>query len=82
MLNTFYAEFLGNSPRWFKNLILAFLVTCYPLTLALGETVMGWAFIAMFIMTLALALKCYPLQSGGLLAIAALAIGLTAIPYD
>ncbi|TDR23410.1 sodium/proton antiporter NhaB [Marinicella litoralis] len=77
MLNTFYTEFLGNSPRWFKNLIIAFLVTCYPLTLLLGETIMGWAFIAMFIMTLALALKCYPLQSGGLLAIAALAIGLT-----
>jgi NhaB family Na+:H+ antiporter len=77
MLNTFYSEFLGNSPRWFKNLILAFLATCYPLTLLLGEMVMGWAFILMFIMTLALALKCYPLQSGGLLALAALAIGLT-----
>ncbi len=77
MLNTFYSEFLGNSPRWFKNAIIAFLVACYPLTLLLGETVMGWAFIGMFIMTLALALKCYPLQSGGLLAIAVLAIGLT-----
>lgn len=77
MLNTFYSEFLGNSPRWFKNLIIAFLFACYPLTLLLGQTIMGWAFIAMFILTLALALKCYPLQSGGLLAIAALAIGLT-----
>lgn len=77
MLNTFYSEFLGNSPRWFKNTIIAFLLACYPLTLLLGETVMGWAFIGMFIMTLALALKCYPLQSGGLLAIAVLAIGLT-----
>ena len=77
MLNTFYSEFLGNSPRWFKNTIIAFLLACYPLTLLLGETIMGWAFIGMFIMTLALALKCYPLQSGGLLAIAALAIGLT-----
>jgi NhaB family Na+:H+ antiporter len=77
MLNTFYSEFLGNSPRWFKTTILAFLIACYPLTLLLGETIMGWAFIAMFIMTLALALKCYPLQSGGLLALAVLAIGLT-----
>ena len=77
MLNTFYSEFLGNSPSWFKNTIIAFLVACYPLTLILGQTFMGWAFIVMFIMTLALALKCYPLQSGGLLAIAALVIGLT-----
>ncbi|WP_223788118.1 sodium/proton antiporter NhaB [Marinicella meishanensis] len=77
MLNSFYNEFLGNSPQWFKNVIIAFLLACYPLTLLLGETVMGWAFILMFIMTLALALKCYPLQSGGLLAIAVLALGLT-----
>lgn len=77
MLNTFYTEFLGNSPTWFKNAILLFLAACYPLTLLLGETIMGWAFIMMFIMTLALALKCYPLQSGGLLALAILALGLT-----
>ena len=38
---------------------------------------MGWAFIAMFIITLAMALKCYPLQSGGILAIAILLLGLT-----
>lgn len=77
MLRVFFTEFLGNSPVWFKTLILAFLVASYPLTLILGETIMGWAFILMFIMTLALALKCYPLQSGGLLALAVLAIGLT-----
>jgi NhaB family Na+:H+ antiporter len=38
--------------------------------------VMGWAFIIMFIFTLAMALKCYPLQSGGLLGLAILALGL------
>ncbi|PIE69765.1 MAG: sodium/proton antiporter NhaB [Deltaproteobacteria bacterium] len=57
--------------------MVVFLLSCYPLTLLLGKTVMGWSFILMFIMTLALALKCYPLQSGGLVALAALAIGLT-----
>lgn len=77
MFRVFYSEFLGNSPNWFKTLILAFLVAAYPLNLLLGDTVMGWAFIGMFIMTLALALKCYPLQSGGLLALAVLALGLT-----
>jgi len=77
MLSLAYKSFLGNSPNWFKTLILAFLIISFPLTLVLGKTIVGWAFIAMFILTLAMALKCYPLQSGGLLAIAALLIGLT-----
>ncbi len=70
-------QFLGNSPRWFKYVMLGFLIACYPATLLLGKTVMGWAFIVMFIFTLAMALKCYPLQSGGLLGLAILALGLT-----
>jgi NhaB family Na+:H+ antiporter len=73
----FYKLFLGNSPYWFKNLILAFLALCYPLYLILGEVAIGWMFIAMFILTLAMALRCYPLQSGGLLAIAVMLLGLT-----
>ena len=77
MLSLAYKSFLGQSPNWFKTLILTFLVICFPLTLIFGKMVVGWAFIAMFILTLAMALKCYPLQSGGLLAIAALLIGLT-----
>ena len=43
----------------------------------LGKTITAWIFIAEFIFTLAMALKCYPLQSGGLLAIEAIALGLT-----
>ena len=77
MLALAYKEFLGNSPLWFKNIILLFLVVCLPLKLIVGTTVLGWMFIAMFILTLAMALKCYPLQSGGLIAIAILALGLT-----
>lgn len=77
MLTLAYNEFLGNSPRWFKSAILIFLVAAWPLKLALGTTVIGWMFIAMFILTLAMALKCYPLQSGGLLGLAILALGLT-----
>ena len=64
MLALAYKEFLGNSPLWFKNIILLFLVVCLPLKLIVGTTVLGWMFIAMFILTLAMALKCYPLQSG------------------
>jgi len=72
-----YREFLGNSPPWFKNVILGFLVLSLPLKLIVGATVLGWLFLAMFILTLAMALKCYPLQSGGLLALGILALGLT-----
>ena len=43
----------------------------------MSPTVAAWLFIAEFIFTLAMALKCYPLQSGGLLAIEILALGLT-----
>ena len=77
MIKIAYNEFLGNSPIWFKLSILAFLVLCFPLKMVVGTTVLGWMFIGMFILTLALALKCYPLQSGGLLGIAILALGLT-----
>ncbi len=42
-----------------------------------GPFVAGWVLIAEFIFTLAMALKCYPLQPGGLLAIEAVVLGLT-----
>ena len=77
MIQIAFREFLGNSPTWFKLSILVFLVLSLPLKLLVGTTVLGWMFIAMFILTLAMALKCYPLQSGGLLGIAILALGLT-----
>jgi NhaB family Na+:H+ antiporter len=38
--------------------------------------VVGWVLIAQFIFTLAMALKCYPLQPGGLLALEAIILGL------
>ena len=77
MLRIAYDEFLGNSPAWFKQLILGFLVLCLPIKMMLGATMTGWLFLALFILTLAMALKCYPLQSGGVLALAILALGLT-----
>ncbi|MEP2969680.1 SLC13 family permease, partial [Nonlabens ulvanivorans] len=72
-----FKSFLGNSPTWFKSTILAFLVFNTAAYFVLDGTVMGWIFIAEFIFCLAMALKCYPLQSGGLLAIQVIALGLT-----
>ncbi|APX99576.1 sodium/proton antiporter NhaB [Lacinutrix venerupis] len=69
-------QFLGNSPKWFKFTMIAFLIINIPL-FYINPTVCAWLFIGEFIFCLAMALKCYPLQSGGLLAIEALALGLT-----
>ncbi len=41
------------------------------------HTVTAWALVLQFIFTLAMALKCYPLQPGGLLTIEALILGMT-----
>ena len=86
MINNLYKMFLGSSPSWYKNTIIAFLIfnpiALYALnSIGLnGAFFIGWLLLLQFIFTLALALKCYPLQPGGLLAIQALIIGLTS-PY-
>lgn len=71
-----FKYFLGNSPRWFKLTMISFLIINIPLYF-INPTIASWVFIGEFIFTLAMALKCYPLQSGGLLAIQILALGLT-----
>jgi len=70
-------SFLGHAPGWYKTTILAFLVGNVGIYFALGPLVTGWAILAEFILTLAMALKCYPLQPGGLLALQAILLGLT-----
>jgi len=69
-------NFLGHSANWYKQLIIAFLVI-NPIVFAISPFVAGWLLIIEFILTLAMALKCYPLQPGGLLAIEAVIIGMT-----
>ena len=70
-------NFLGGAPRWYKWTIVGFLLV-NPLVLAIaGPFVAGCLVVAQFIFTLALALQCYPLQPGGLIAIEAIALGLT-----
>ncbi len=72
-----FKYFLGNSPKWFKIIMIGFLIFNVFSYFILGPVVTAWLFIGEFIFTLAMALKCYPLQSGGILAIEALALGLT-----
>ncbi len=68
-------NFLGPSANWYKLLIIAFLVI-NPIVFAINPFIAGWLLILEFILTLAMALKCYPLQPGGLLAIEAIVIGM------
>jgi NhaB family Na+:H+ antiporter len=70
-------NFLGDSPRWYKLTIVGFLVANPFILLLAGPFVAGWVLIAQFIFTLAMALTCYPLQPGGLLAIEAVVLGMT-----
>ncbi len=83
-LGAFAHNFLGNAPGWYKQTILMFLLV-NPIALwILGPQATGWLLIGEFIFTLAMALKCYPLLPGGLLAIEAIVIGMAspAAVYD
>ncbi len=72
----FLDNFLGNSPEWYKFTILTFLIINPVLFYQVSPFLAGWALILEFIFTLAMALKCYPLQSGGLIAIEAIFVGM------
>ncbi len=70
-------NFLGGAAAWYKKTIILFLVINPVLLLALGPFVTGWVLVGEFIFCLAMALKCYPLQPGGLLAFEAVLLGMT-----
>ena len=70
-------NFLGNSPTWYKWTIIGFLILNPILVLLLDQPfIAGWVLVLEFIFTLAMALKCYPLQPGGLIAIQGIVLGL------
>ena len=75
--NPFIQNFLGNSPEWYKAAIIGFLLINPILFFYVSPYIAGWVLVGQFIFTLAMALKCYPLQPGGLLAIQAVFIGMT-----
>ena len=74
---------MGSSANWYKNLIITFLVSNPIIYFILLNTnldagfILGWIILGQFIVTLAMALECYPLQPGGLIAIQSVILGLT-----
>jgi NhaB family Na+:H+ antiporter len=75
--DAFARNFLGNAPRWYKLAIAACLILNPVMLYTAGPFIAGWLLIGEFIFTLAMALKCYPLPAGGLLAFEAVVIGMT-----
>jgi len=74
---SFLDNFLGNAADWYKLTIIMFLVLNPIVLVTLGAFVAGWLLVGEFIFCLAMALKCYPLQPGGLLALEAVILGMT-----
>jgi NhaB family Na+:H+ antiporter len=72
-----FDSFLGRAPRWYKLTIIV-LLALNPVVLNIaGVSVTGWLVLAEFIFVLAMTLKCYPLQPGGLLALEAVLMRMT-----
>ena len=75
-------NFLGDAPQHYKHTIIAFLIInpflffCLPFIGVNGGFWVGWALLLQFIYTLTMALRCYPLGPGGLLAIEAFVLGM------
>lgn len=72
----FANNFLGHAPLWYSTTIITFLVINPIVLYVAGPFVAGWFLMIQFIFTLAMALKCYPLQPGGLLALQSIILGL------
>ena len=70
-------NFLGNAASWYKLTIIGFLLLNPIAMVVAGPFITGWLLVGEFIFCLAMALKCYPLQPGGLLAIEAVVLGMT-----
>ncbi len=79
--NAFIKNFLGKAPDWYKVAIIAFLIINPLVFFFVSKFFAGWLLVAEFIFTLAMALKCYPLQPGGLLAIEAVMVGMTSAEH-
>ena len=76
LAGAFWRNFLGHAPDWYKWLIIGFLAANPVLLAIAGPVVTSWALLFQFIVTLMMALRCYPLQPGGLIAIEATLLGL------
>ena len=77
-----YEKLSWSEPDWYKLVHCSFFSIVNPIIFFfISPFLAGWLLVAEFIFTLAMALKCYPLQPGGLLAIEAIIIGMTNVEH-
>ena len=76
-LSICYHRFLGNSPVGTRKRLSPSCCSTRCCCSTAGPFITGWIIIGEFIFTLAMALKCYPLQSGGIIAFEVVLIGMT-----
>ncbi|MBE5254265.1 sodium/proton antiporter NhaB [Mixta mediterraneensis] len=72
----FKRNFLGQSPDWYKALMIGFLILNPLMYFFVSPFAAGWLLVIEFIFTLGMALKCHPLLPGGLLAVEAIFTGM------
>lgn len=72
-----FGSFLGRAPAWYKLTLLVLLAINPVVLLLAGKVITGWLILFEFIFVLAMTLKCYPLQPGGLLALESVLLRLT-----
>ncbi|UJF20294.1 sodium/proton antiporter NhaB (plasmid) [Vibrio sp. SS-MA-C1-2] len=81
VIKALFKNFLGKAPTYYKIAIISFLIINPVVYFFISPFIAGWLLVCEFIFTLAMALKCYPLISGGLLAIEAVSIGMTSAEH-
>ncbi len=77
IFKSLWLNFLGNSPQWYKVIIVIILLFNPIIILAFGPTILSSLILVEFIFTLIMALNCYPLLPGGLIVLEAIFLGLT-----
>ena len=68
-------NFMGTASTWYKLFVVVCLII-NPFVFWASPFAAGWLLVAEFIFTLAMALECYPLQPGGMLALEACFLGM------
>jgi NhaB family Na+:H+ antiporter len=71
---------MGHSPVWYKQAVIAALIINPIVYLTFGPFAAGWLILAEFIATLTLAIKCFPLLPGGIIAFQAIVLLQMATP--
>ena len=78
LLAAFAQNFMGHSPLPYKIYVVTATLLNVGIRYGFGKPAAAWAVLVEFIITLAMAPYCYPLQPGGLIVIEGFLLGLAA----